>query len=609
MPETSKGNGQTGRTEDRGARTATERRRPPTRSFEENGPADPSESGSRGAAAQAAEVLAPETGLAGLDPVSFGKAVARFGTEVARRPVPTLLALTRYGAGLGLTGLAAAGRAVGLKTPGVMAPLPKDRRFKDPAWEQNAGYFATFQSYRLFERLVDDLLEVAELEEPWAGKARFAVRMVVDALAPPNYLPGNPTALKRAFETGGVSLARGMRNFLTDLTTNGGLPRKVDRSAFRLGENMAATPGKVVFRNDLMELIQYAPMTETTYAVPLLCSPPWINKYYIMDLAPGRSFVEWAVKHGHTVFQISYRNPDRSMGGVRLDDYLLDGPRQALDVVAEITGSEKANIVGLCLGGSLTAMLMAYLASSGEDRVNSATLLNTLVDFSEPGVLGAFSDPESVARIEAKMARTGFLDSKEMSRTFDFMRANDLIWSYVASNWLMGEDPPAFDILAWNDDGTRMPAAMHSFYLRSCYIENQLARGEMELAGTRLNLGDVKEDVYVISAKEDHIAPWVGGYRTTQIFPGQVRFVLTSSGHIAGIVNPPNPKSRHWTNPDNPPDPHAWLKDATEHEGSWWEDWAEWIGERAGPRQQPPSLGSAAHPPVADAPGSYVHEQ
>jgi polyhydroxyalkanoate synthase len=566
----------------------------------------PSEGGALGAGARAMEILAPEGGLAVLDPVSFGKALSRLSSEVARRPVPTLRAFSRFGAGLALTGIAAAGRAAGIKTPPALPAKGKDRRFADPAWEQNAGYFSILQSYRLTERLIEDLLELAELEEPWGGKARFVLRMMIDAMAPTNFLGGNPAALKRAFDTGGLSLARGARNFITDLATNGGLPRKVDRSAFTLGKNLAATPGKVIFRNELMELIQYVPTTDTVHQVPLLCSPPWINKYYIMDLAPGRSFVEWAVNHGHTVFQISYRNPDKTMGDTRLDDYLLEGPRQALDVITEITGAPKVNMVGLCLGGSLTAMLLAYLAAKGDDRINSATFLNTLVDFSEPGGLGAFSDAESVARIEKKMAKRGFLESNEMSRTFDFMRANDLIWSYVASSWLMGEDPPAFDILAWNDDGTRMPAAMHSFYLRSCYIENQLARGEMELAGTSLSLDAIKVDAYVLSAKEDHIAPWTSAYKTTHLLPGKVRFTLSSSGHIAGIVNPPSPKSRYWTNAKNPPGPKEWLAGAKEHEASWWEDWAAWIQERAGSRGKPPPMGSALHPPVADAPGTYV---
>jgi polyhydroxyalkanoate synthase len=563
-------------------------------------------SASQHAAARAAEVLAPEGGLGALDPVSFSKALGRFGAEVARRPLPTIAAVSRAGTGLGLTGLAAAGRAVGLKTPGPLPPASKDKRFADRTWEDNAAFFATAQAYRLWARLVDDLLALAELEEPWKGKASFAMRALVDALAPTNFLATNPAALKRAFETGGVSLLRGARNFMTDLTTNGGLPRKVDRSAFTVGKNIAATPGKVVFRNDLMELIQYTPQTSTTYEIPLLFSPPWINKYYIMDLAPGRSFAEWAVQQGHTVFQISYRNPDASMGHVRLDDYLVDGPRTALDVINDITGSQKVNMVGLCLGGSLTAMLLAYMAAKGDDRINSATFLNTLIDFSEPGGLGTFSDPDSVAKIEVKMAKRGFLDSNEMSRTFDFMRANDLIWSYVASSWLMGEDPPAFDILAWNEDGTRMPAAMHSFYLRACYIENQLARGVMALADTPLDLGAIKADAYVLSAKEDHIAPWTSAYKTTQLLPGKVRFTLSSSGHIAGIVNPPSPKAMYWTNPENPTDPKAWLGAATEHKGSWWEDWTAWIAERAGKKHDAPALGSTKHPPVDDAPGKYV---
>src|SRR2546426_1863693 len=299
---------------------ATSRRAKPSTSAPE--PPSGAEGGALGAAAQAAEVLAPETGLAGLDPVSFSKAVARFGTEVARRPVPTLRALTRYGAGLGVSGLASVGRAVGMKMPGAVPPPAKDKRFTDPAWEQNAGFFGVLQAYRVFERLIDDLLELAELGEPWAGKARFALRGIADALAPTNFLAGNPAALKRAFDTGGLSLVKGFQNWWTDFTTNGGLPRKVDRSAFVLGKNLAATPGKVVFRNDLMELLQYSPTTPTVHAVPLLMSPPWINKYYVMDLAPGRSFAEWAVKHGHTVFQISYRNPDKTMGDTRLDDYL-----------------------------------------------------------------------------------------------------------------------------------------------------------------------------------------------------------------------------------------------------------------------------------------------
>jgi polyhydroxyalkanoate synthase subunit PhaC len=365
----------------------------------------------------------------------------------------------------------------------------------------------------------------------------------------------------------------------------------------------------VVFRNHLMELLQYEPQTETTYEIPLLLSPPWINKYYIMDLAPGRSFAEWAVRHGHTVFAISYRNPDATMRDVALDDYLLHGPHTALDVIRAITGSPKVNMVGLCLGGTLTAMLLAHLAHEREDRIETATLLNTLVDFGEPGMLGSFTDARSVRRMAARMADGGVLDGRDMALTFDLLRANDLIWSYVVSGWLMGEKPPAFDLLAWNADSTRMPAAMHSFYLRHCYAENQLARGEMELAGTPLRLEQIREQVYVLAARDDHIVPWTSAYATTQLVGGAARFVLSSSGHIAGIVNPPGPKGRHWTNDETPSDPQDWLEGAVERRGSWWDDWTAWIAARAGGRREPPPTGTAEYPPLGDAPGDYVHER
>jgi polyhydroxyalkanoate synthase len=405
-----------------------------------------------------------------------------------------------------------------------------------------------------------------------------------------------------------MSVLAGLRNFFHDLSANGGRPSQVDTSAFRVGENLACTPGKVVFRNELMELIQYSPQTETVFDVPLLLSPPWINKYYIMDLAPGRSFVEYAVANGHTVFAISYRNPDESMRAVALDDYLLRGPYDALEVLADITGTDHVNVVGLCLGGSLTVMLLAHLAANGGgDRVRSATLLNTLVDFGDPGPMGRFLDADSVERLSERMKEKGYLDATEMSTMFDLLRARDLVWNYVESGWLMGEKPPAFDILAWNGDGTRMPADMHSFYLRCCYVENQLARGEMTLAGTRLDLRKVTADAYVLSAREDHIAPWTSSYATTGLLGGAARFVLSSSGHVAGIVNPPSSRRRHWTNEELPADPQAWLAGADEHAGSWWPDWSHWIAARAGDRRPPPRMGSKAHPPIEDAPGTYVH--
>ena len=312
-----------------------------------------------------------------------------------------------------------------------------------------------------------------------------------------------------------------------------------------VGENMAVTPGKVIFRNDLMELIQYAPSTPQVHAIPLLFSPPWINKYYIMDLAPGRSLVQWAVDHGHTVFMISYRNPDPSMRDVQLDDYLLSGPIKSLEVITEITGSDKINLLGLCLGGTLTMATLAYLDATGRDVINSATFLNTLIDFREPGLLGVFTDEATISRLERSMKRTGFLPARDMQRSFNLLRTNDLIWNYVVSSWLMGEEPPVFDLLSWNNDSTRMPAEMHSFYLRSCYVENRLARGVMELAGQRLDVAAVDQDLYIVAAEQDHIAPWRSAYAGARIPSGKVRFVLSNSGHIAGIVNPPGPKSLH----------------------------------------------------------------
>jgi polyhydroxyalkanoate synthase len=563
----------------------------------------------RRSAVQAAEALEPEAGLvAALDPVSFFDSLLQVGAGVVRNPVGAGAAYVRYSAAAMAAAYTSAARWWGASLPNVVEPDRSDKRFKDPAWQENPLYLYLHQSYLLRSRLLLDLIDASGLDEATKAKARMVTGMITDALSPANFFVSNPVAQKKALDTGGASVARGLRNFFDDVAHNGGLPRKVDPSAFTVGEDLASTPGKVVFRNELMELIQYEAQTDETFVIPLLCSPPWINKYYIMDLAPGRSFIEWAVQHGHTVFTISYRNPDATMRAVTLDDYLLNGPIRAIEVLQSITGADQVNVVGLCLGGSLTAMLLAYLATTGDDRVRSMTLLNTLLDYSEPGTLGSFTDPKSVARLENKMRSKGFLEGRDMALTFDLLRANDLIYNYVVSNWLMGQDPPAFDILAWNSDSTRMPAAMHSFYLRSCYLRNELAKGEMELAGTRLRLDELTQDAYIVAAVNDHITPWKGSYRTTHLLKSDVRFVLSSSGHIAGIVNPPSPKAKHWTNEQLPPTPEGWLDTATEHQGSWWEDWTAWIDERAGAKRRPPALGGDDFPVIGDAPGRYVHE-
>jgi polyhydroxyalkanoate synthase len=561
------------------------------------------------AGAAAAESLGPESNviLSAVDPTGFASALGEVGAGLARNPGSALAAWSRWAGGMMVAAAATTARVLGADADGPAQPAPKDKRFADTTWRENPFYFFVMQSYLLGAQLVDELVDAAALPEQTGMKAEFASKQIVDAVAPTNTML-NPAVVKRTFETGGLSLVRGMRNFLKDVADNDGMPQQVDRRPFTVGKNLGATKGQVVFKNELMELIQYEPQTETVHEIPLLCSPPWINKYYIMDLAPKRSFIEWAVQHGHTVFAISYRNPDVSMRDVRLDDYLVGGPHAALEVIEEITGSTATNIVGLCLGGTLTTMLLSWLEQNEPERVNSVTLLNTIVDFSNVGVLRAFTDEASIANIEKQMAARGFLEQKQMSQTFTMLRANDLIWSYVVNNWLLGNDPPAFDILAWNSDDTRMPATMHSFFMRSCYLGNNFVRGEMELAGQRLDPRSVTHDLYVLNAVEDHIAPWKTGYATSKVLPNaNVRFVLSSSGHIAGIVNPPSPKSEYWTNDDlSPDDPERWLSLATKHQGSWWEDWTEWIAARAGEQKEPPRMGSDDHAPLGAAPGAYV---
>jgi polyhydroxyalkanoate synthase len=558
------------------------------------------------AAQDAAQALAPEADLvADLDMAGFGGSLAAVLNRALEHPAELTEASLRLTVNLARTTQFAAAKAMGASSPPPIEP-ERDKRFADVTWEDNPAFAALRQFYLASRQFTGEVLDAGRGDPVSDGKAQLAAGFLLDAFSPTNFLLTNPAALKRAFETGGGSLAAGARNFLDDLAHNNGRPRQVDTSSFHLGENLAATPGQVVYSSELMELIQYAPQTPQVRSIPMLASPPWINKYYIMDLAPGRSFIEWAVQHGHTVFAISYRNPGAEMRGITLDDYLIGGPKEALDVISDITGSPKINITGLCLGGALTAMLASYLVQTGDDRINSIALLNTMLDYSEPGVLGVFTDQPTIAKLERQMEAEGVLEGSQMAGTFDMLRANDLIFNYVVSNWLMGKQPPAFDILAWNGDSTRMPAAMHSFYLRSLYVRNELARGELELAGQRLSLGDVKSDTYVVGAVNDHIVPWTTSYKAARLLGGHVRYVLTSGGHVAGIVNPPGPKAWHIAGEDYPPTAEAWRSAAERKDGSWWEDWAGWAESRAGDLVKPPRMGSRRYPPLGDAPGQYV---
>jgi len=559
--------------------------------------------------ARALEAVVPADVLAEVDPALWGRTVVQLAQGLVTHPSDVGRVVAGHAALAARIGTATLARALGSPVEGPV-PVEKDGRFRDPTWEENPVYWGLRQQYLALVQTLHDLVDAASLDESSRERAAMLMDVLGSVLSPTNLLPGNPSALKRAFETGGSSILAGARQMLDDLATNQGRPRQVDRSQLRVGKELAATPGKVVYRNRLMELIQFEPQTDEVHEIPILVSPPWINKYYIMDLAPGRSLLEWAVQHGHTVFVISYRDPDESMADVGLDDYLELGNLAALDVVQDITGAEKVNLVGLCLGGLMATIATAMLHARGQGhRVNSLTLTNTLLDYSDPGPVTSFVDPEIVARLERKMARTGYLPSESMATTFDLLRANDLIFNYVGPNWLEGKAPPAFDILAWNADSTRMPAKMHAFYLRHFYLENELARGELELLGEHLTLKSVTNDTFIVAAENDHIAPWRTSFTSTSLLGGDVTFTLSNGGHIAGVVNPPGGKAKHWVGTvggDAAPDADTWRARATELKASWWESWSDWIGERAGGMRQPPPTGSDAYPPLGDAPGSYV---
>ncbi|MFI5046183.1 MAG: PHA/PHB synthase family protein [Acidimicrobiia bacterium] len=541
------------------------------------------------------------------DPVALGRTFVGAMARAARRPVRTIPALARCGLGLGLAGVDTAARVVGVHLPGIAHDDPKDPRFRSPAWRDNFAYHGLMESYLVVARLLRELVHAARLEGGSREKAEFATQLVADALAPSNFFVTNPEAFEQLFETGGLSVFRGARNFTRDLAANGGWPAQVDRSSFILGKNTAATPGKVVFRNELIELLQYEPQTDAVREIPLLVCPPWINRYYIADLAPGKSLVEWAVTHGHTTFAISYRNPDATMRDMTFDDYLRLGPLTAIDVVRDIAEVDVVNTLAICLGGTMNAMVLAYLDSVGDSFVNTATFLNSATDYDAAGMLASvFADPDTVEGLVRKMETKGYLDGREIAHTFDLLRANDLVFRYLIDNWLLGKPPPAFDLLAWNADSTNLPGLAHGHFLRQMYVENALARDEFVALGERLITSEISTDSYIVAAAEDHIVPWRVSYRSTQLFKGPVRFVLGSSGHIAGIVSPPSPKARLWTNEELPKDPDAWLAGAVEARETWWNDWARWIEARAGDLVASPPMGSERWPVLGDAPGSYV---
>ena len=492
-----------------------------------------------------------------------------------------------------------------------VAPEGGDKRFADPTWTENPVYHRVMQAYLAWRSAMHALVPSADDGE-WKKpeQERFVVRLLTEALAPTNLLAGNPAALKRAFETGGMSLVRGMRNFIIDLWENGGMPQSVDKRPFQVGRNIALTPGAVIYRSDLLELIQYAPAAKQIYQRPLMLVPPQINKYYIMDLAPKRSLVEYAVARGVPVFLVSWRNPKPENRDWGVDKYVAE-TEKALDAVLEISASPDANLLGVCSGGMTSSLMLGHLAASRDRRIHSATLLVTMLDSSEPSMTGMFTTPEGVAASLAESRRKGVLDGAAMARLFAWLRPNDLVWNYWVNNYLMGNDPAAYDILFWNADSTNLPAALHAGFL-DLLLRNPLMRaGEVTVLDTPIDLRAVDCDMYIVAGLTDHICSWRAVHHGAQLFGGKVEFVLNSSGHVQTLVAAPgNFKSRYYLNPNPEPEPDQWAKAAVEHKGTWWDHWLGWIDRRSGDkRAAPASLGSRRFPQLYPAPGHYVVER
>jgi polyhydroxyalkanoate synthase len=500
----------------------------------------------------------------------------------------------------------------GMPTPPIAAPDKGDKRFKDEDWEQHFMFDYIKQSYLIAARhLHDTVSDVEGLDETTQTKVNFFTRQYIDALSPSNFAMTNPEVFRETVKSHGQNLVKGLNNLLQDVDSDGQLRiRMTDTAAFEMGKNVATTPGKVVFQNDLIQLIQYDPATKDQYKKPLLIVPPWINKYYILDLRDKNSMVKWATDQGHTTFIMSWVNPDEKLAHKSFEDYVLDGSMAAINAVEQATGEKEINLAAYCLGGTLLMTTLAYMAAKKDKRAASATFFTTMLDFSEPGELGVFLDEGVVTGLEKKMAERGYLEGSEMATTFNMLRANDLIWSFVVNNYLMGKDPFPFDLLYWNSDSTRMPCAMHSFYLRNMYLGNKLREpGGIEIAGVAIDISKVKTPCYFISTVEDHIAPWKSTYKGAHLPSGPVKFVLGGSGHIAGIVNPPAAnKYGYWTNEELPADADDFLKGATQNPGSWWVDWQNWLlgqtnGEKKVPARKP---GDGSLAVIEDAPGAFV---
>ena len=552
-----------------------------------------------------------EAGYSVADPRAVGRAFFELGTRLLADPgrlVEAQVRLWRDQVDLWQHTLQ---RLHGLEAGPLVEAERGDRRFKDEAWSEDLLFDYIKQSYFLSARWLRSLVhDVPGLSPKDQEKVDFYTRQFISAVAPSNFILTNPAVLRKAKETGGKNLLDGLEHLLADLERGRGRLQisMADERAFEVGRNVATSPGKVIYQNDLMQLIQYAPSTEQVHQRPLLIVPPWINKFYILDLQPKNSFIKWCVDEGHTTFVISWVNPRADLAHKDFEDYMLEGPLAALDAIEQATGEREVNILGFCIGGILTAGTLAYLAAKGDQRIKAATFLASLFDFKEVGEVSVFIDDEHLAQMEKHIADKGYLEGHHMADMFNMMRENDLIWSFVVNNYLLGREPPPFDLLYWNADSTRLPATMLLFYLRKVYQQNLLMRpGGLSLAGVPIDLSKVRTPTYIVATKDDHIAPWRSCYPGTQVLAGPRKFVLGASGHIAGIVNPPAAgKYAYWTNPKLPKDPDKWLEGATEHPGSWWTDWGRWLAPRAGKKVPARQPGAGKLKPIDDAPGSYV---
>jgi polyhydroxyalkanoate synthase len=549
-----------------------------------------------------------------LDPLGIGKAAMDVWQAMASAPDGLLATQMQLASAmLGVTAKAATSALGPATRPApTIEPEKNDSRWRHPAWTENPTFAALKEGYLLATKAVLDGIDRApDVDPETRARVRFFTKQFCDAMSPTNVPFMNPAVIEETLKTGGLNFTRGAENAVADMRDNDGRPALVDKSAFAVGRNVATSRGEVVFRNELIELIQYTPSTDTVFARPLLIVPPWINKFYILDLQPANSLIKFSVDAGLQTFVVSWRNPDASLAHLAFEDYLRLGPMAAGDVVRAIAQSPDINQIGYCIGGTLTAMELAYLAKSDPSLVRAVTFFAALTDFTDAGDIKNFLGSDARAFVEDRMGATGLLAASDMADTFNLLRSNDLIWNVAVNRYLLGKDAPAFDLLYWNSDATRMPAKMHRYYLQHMYVENALANGTLAIDDVPLDLGAIENDVYTVASIEDHIAPWRSVYKMTQLFGGDTKFRLGHSGHIAGIINAPGSgKGHYWAGEANPASPDDWFAAATRHAGSWWPDWLAWISERSGDRVAAPAdAGNETYPALASAPGTYVLEK